>query len=425
MVESKAVRRTLALLAVLALAVAACTAPSENTAIPSTTAPELGIPEQAAELVAQVQGDLAERLDATAEEISVVEVNAVEWPDKGLGCPASGQSYDQVITPGYEIVLEVDGATFAYHSGPDSFVLCEDGGAGAETPSAGQAPEEEEEEDGVLTTLLELARKDLSSRLGVPEHSIVVEMAEAVEWNDSSLGCPQPGMSYLTVITPGYSILLWAEDQIYEYHTDMEEILFCGTPSREEPADGSMEAKLRSDLAQRLGIEEDGITVVSVTHVEWPDSGLGCPQPGMSYLQVITPGLKVVLEALGQEYVYHSGPDTFVLCEEPSSSGPVARERPTESARLEPEVERLVALAMEDLGEWLGFPLDEISLTSVEAVQWRDSSLGCPEPGMAYLTVITPGYLILLEVDGETYEYHTDTNRVVYCEDPQPPLENP
>lgn len=322
MVESKAVRRILTLLGILALAVAACAAPSEDRATPGAATPELVIPEEAAELVAQVQGDLAERLDATAEETSVVEVNAVEWPDKGLGCPAPGQSYDQVITPGYLIRLS-------------------------------------------------------------------------------------------------------AEGQVYEYHTDMEEILFCDTSSRDEPADGSMEAKVRSDLAQRLGVKEDEITVVSVTPMEWPDSSLGCPQPGMSYLQVITPGLKVVLEALGQEYAYHTGPDTFVLCEEPSTAGPVARQRPTEGTRLDPEVERLVALAMEDLGEWLGVPLDEISLTSVEAVEWRDSSLGCPEPGMAYLTVITPGYLILLEVDGETYEYHTDTNRVVYCEDPQPPLESP
>ena len=36
---------------------------------------------------------------------------------------------------------------------------------------------------------------------------------------------------------------------------------------------------------------------------------------------------------------------------------------------------------------------------------------------MMYAQVITPGYRIVLEVDGKSYEYHADTQRhVVYCE---------
>ena len=48
---------------------------------------------------------------------------------------------------------------------------------------------------------------------------------------------------------------------------------------------------------------------------------------------------------------------------------------------------------------------------------WPDSSLGCPKPNMNYLQVITPGYRIVLEAQGRSYEYHTDTGkRVVRCE---------
>ena len=58
-------------------------------------------------------------------------------------------------------------------------------------------------------------------------------------------------------------------------------------------------------------------------------------------------------------------------------------------------------------------------MLKVEAVEWRDSSLGCPEPGKAYLQVITPGYLFVLEAGGKTYEYHADRgNRVILCENP-------
>jgi hypothetical protein len=62
-----------------------------------------------------------------------------------------------------------------------------------------------------------------------------------------------------------------------------------------------------ADLADRLAIDESAITVVLVEEVAWSDRSLGCPQPGMSYAQVITDGLRFVLEADGVLYDYRSG----------------------------------------------------------------------------------------------------------------------
>ncbi len=420
----KEVRLILRLSVLLGLILVACTAPADETAPPGETIAEPVIPEEAAELVAQVQTDLAARLSVDKDQISVVEVKAVEWSDTSLGCPEPGNLYDQVITPGYEIELEAGDTIHTYHTGPDNYVLCgDDGTASPETPMTGDRPSGQEE-DSVLARLVEQAVQDLSARLGIPEHTIEVVSIEAVQWSDSSLGCPEPGMAYLTMITPGYLIRLAVDELIYEYHTDLERVLYCETPSSESPGSSSMEAMVRADLADRLGITENEIVVVAVKPMEWPDSGLGCPQPGGLYEQVISPGYRIVLEAVGREYVYHTGPDSFVLCEETSSTGPAIVERPTEVIGLDPELAELVDQAKEDLSKRLDVPLDRINLKSAEAVQWRDSSLGCPEPGMAYLTVITPGYLIVLEVDGEIYEYHADTSRVVYCEDPQPPIED-
>ncbi len=60
--------------------------------------------------------------------------------------------------------------------------------------------------------------------------------------------------------------------------------------------------------------------------------------------------------------------------------------------------------------------IEQVAVQNVEAMQWRDSSLGCPRKGMMYAQVITPGYLIELEAEGKVYEFHTDTNRaVVLC----------
>jgi hypothetical protein len=61
-----------------------------------------------------------------------------------------------------------------------------------------------------------------------------------------------------------------------------------------------------ADLAQRLKIEVNTITLVSVEHVDWRDACLGIQQPGVMCAQVITPGYKVILEANGQQYEYHT-----------------------------------------------------------------------------------------------------------------------
>jgi hypothetical protein len=81
------------------------------------------------------------------------------------------------------------------------------------------------------------------------------------------------------------------------------------------------------------------------------------------------------------------------------------------------EAKEAVRLAREDLAQKLGLAPEAIRLVSVEAVEWRDTSLGCPQPGMMYAQVITPGFQVMLEAGGKGYDYHTDTGRfVVLCE---------
>lgn len=70
-------------------------------------------------------------------------------------------------------------------------------------------------------------------------------------------------------------------------------------------------------------------------------------------------------------------------------------------------IERARARLLEEID---GLSAEDITLVSAEAVDWPDSSLGCPQPGMMYGQVITRGYSIILEADGETYPFHTDAN---------------
>lgn len=87
------------------------------------------------------------------------------------------------------------------------------------------------------------------------------------------------------------------------------------TPEPGESAlDPVLESAARRDLAQRLGIAATVVTVRSVESVDWPDASLGCPQPGMMYAQVITPGYRIVLEADGQRYEYHGSTGNVIFC---------------------------------------------------------------------------------------------------------------
>lgn len=76
-----------------------------------------------------------------------------------------------------------------------------------------------------------------------------------------------------------------------------------------------------------------------------------------------------------------------------------------------------VDAAVAELARQAAVDAGEISVVSVEATDWPDPSLGCPEPGLMYPQVITPGYRVVLEAQGATYEYHTDASgqRAVTC----------
>lgn len=82
----------------------------------------------------------------------------------------------------------------------------------------------------------------------------------------------------------------------------------------------------KQDLQQRLGtgqLRADAITVLEAQRVTWPDSSVGCPRPGMMYMQVLTEGARIVLSANERIYLYHSGSDsTPTLCEKPSPVKP-------------------------------------------------------------------------------------------------------
>ncbi|NLG51109.1 MAG: hypothetical protein GX552_13460 [Chloroflexi bacterium] len=84
-----------------------------------------------------------------------------------------------------------------------------------------------------------------------------------------------------------------------------------------------------------------------------------------------------------------------------------------------------VARARLELAGKLGISADYIRTLSVEPVTWTDACLEIPHQGLFCAQVLTPGYRVVLEVDGRQYEYHTDRHELVRLADAPQPTASP
>ncbi|MEP7135210.1 MAG: hypothetical protein ABI904_09785 [Chloroflexota bacterium] len=105
------------------------------------------------------------------------------------------------------------------------------------------------------------------------------------------------------------------------------------------------------------------------------------------------------------------------------TQGDATQMNPTPQTPFSSALQGLIEKAKEDLAQRLSITTAEINVSEAAEVTWADASLGCPQKGMVYAEVLTPGYLIRLEYGGNVYEYHTSRHdQVVTCKDPSPPV---
>ena len=81
----------------------------------------------------------------------------------------------------------------------------------------------------------------------------------------------------------------------------------------------------------------------------------------------------------------------------------------------EPPIE---ARARGFLADKLGVPSGDLTLVRSNAVEFSDTSLGCPVPNMMYAQVVTPGYAITFEHAATTHTVHAtdDGSSITSCE---------
>lgn len=223
-----------ALFLLLILVLAACTqaepepgAAPEPAASPTVepTAP-VETPEAAGGAAAAIEAAraaLAARENVPAEEIELVSSEPMEWTDSCLGLGGPAESCLQVITPGWLVILRLPG-------GGDTVVE-------ARTDQTGETVRFQETADPAteLPVAAVRAREELAAELGVDLETVQVLSFEQEEWPDSCLGMAGPDEMCLQVITPGWRILLSANGETYEVHTDRTgDSVRIGSPGKQD-----------------------------------------------------------------------------------------------------------------------------------------------------------------------------------------------
>ena len=69
-------------------------------------------PEDRPEAVEAAVTALATSLGVSENQVEVLSYEETEWPDACLGLPRDDEMCAQAITPGYEVVMEVDGQSY-------------------------------------------------------------------------------------------------------------------------------------------------------------------------------------------------------------------------------------------------------------------------------------------------------------------------
>jgi hypothetical protein len=128
--------------------------------------------------------------------------------------------------------------------------------------------------------------------------------------------------------------------------------------------------------------------------VTWPDGCLGVVRMGVMCTQAEIPGFKIVLDASGKKYEFHTNQDGTVI-------------QLVEGAENAGAAEQMV---IKQLAANLGIAEKDISVVSSEVVEFNDGCLGISMPDVMCAQVVTPGRIVVLEANGIQYEYHTSAN---------------
>ena len=122
--------------------------------------------------------------------------------------------------------------------------------------------------------------------------------------------------------------------------------------------------------------------------------------------------------SVGEQSTAHKNAE-FEVIAAPQRQGEVMPPEKPKPGTLDARLQGFVDSSRADLAEKLDVSEDEVELVEARYVTWRDSSLGCPQPGYEYLQALVNGTRIQLRHAGTVYHYHGGKNKApALCEKP-------
>ena len=149
----------------------------------------------------------------------------------------------------------------------------------------------------------ETARQLVANQEDISTDQVTILSTEKQSWTDNCLGLPNADEICSEGKIEGYMIVLNGNDHIYEVHSDT-----TATSTRLRSVfDTNLSPQEQTEelLAKQLNIATTEILVQSVEPVDWTNSCLDM-ETNTNCADVIIPGFRIILEAHGQLFEYHT-----------------------------------------------------------------------------------------------------------------------
>lgn len=263
----------------------------------------------------EARRDLADRLGVDIEDVVLRSVEVQGWD----GCMGVYKP-DVACTEQYQIGLAafftVNDDVYRYHVIPGQFIATD-----FEDGEVRDMPATDDLGFDVNAALVRYAQLDLAHRLDVDLKDIVVSLNVPVTFPDLCLGVDYGAdTACADAIAPGAIVILLHDGDDYRYHVAPSGGVVALTLDDLEPSidvDPAMQAlmdAMREDLAERLGVEADGVSFGSVKEVTWSDGCIGVHYKDAMCSQALVDGYLVYLTAQGVDgaFRYHVGNGDFI-----------------------------------------------------------------------------------------------------------------
>lgn len=168
------------------------------------------------------------------------------------------------------------------------------------------------------------------------------------------------------------------------------------------------------DAAASLSDPAPALQVVYVEPARWPGPDLSCDEAASieDTLRDGVPGFRILLTTGTTVYDYRTDLDQHVIACDVIDLPDVDGET---LALIDPVAAELAALARQRIARQLDVPANRVRLTAMRAVNWPDTSLGCPSEGQTYAEGPVAGYRLVVSAGGTDYIFHTDFDRLLPC----------